>query len=136
MVFATLAATTMVSCTIIRNGSTSHNQVTTATNHIAEALITARNTAITNQAIVRVERRTFEGKEQLFVKENGGPNRAEKNWLIELGSRVSVEGSPQELEFMPTGSASQSLTWTIKQTGSEGLVTVASASGQIIRKLP
>ena len=59
--------------------------VTAVTNDVANSLITARNTAITNQAMVRVQRLRRSGVEQLLITEDAGPFRSNQSWIVELG---------------------------------------------------
>ena len=136
MVIALLAAAAVASTVMFRGGWVAQRNVTTATDDVANTLITARNTAITNQTIVRVRRLRVGGQERLVINENAGPFRPEKNWVVELGSDVRLRGIPRELEFTPVGTANRNLEWTISQASSTGQVTVSPASGQVIRKLP
>ncbi|MGI9474560.1 MAG: pilus assembly FimT family protein [Rubripirellula sp.] len=136
MVIALLAAAAVASTVLINGGWAARRNVATTTDDVANALITARNTAITNQATVRVRRLRSGGVEQLVISENAGPYRSDKNWVIELGSDIRLRGTPRELEFMPVGTANRNLAWTVTQADSKGQVTVEPASGQVIRTLP
>jgi hypothetical protein len=136
MVIALLAAAVVTSSIMFDREWVARRGVTSVTNDVANSLITARNTAITNQATVRVRRARSSGMEQLLFTEDAGPFRPSKNWIVQLGSDVRLRGSPVEIQFTPTGTANRGLTWTISRSRSSGEVSVAPASGQVSRRLP
>ena len=136
MVVALLAAAAVTSSVLLDGEWVARRSVTVVTNDVANSLITARNTAITNQAIVRVRRQRSRGSEQLLITEDAGPFRDNHRWVVELGNDVRLQGSPNEIQFSPTGTANRSLTWSIRQSRSSGEVSVAPASGQVNRRLP
>ena len=136
MVVTLLAAAAVTSSILLDGQWVARRSVTAVTNDIANSLITARSTAITNQATVRVRRLRRGGVEQLLISEDAGPFRPGKSWVIELGSDVRLRGGPRVIRFSPTGTANRSLTWSIRQSRSSGQVSVAAASGQVSRRLP
>jgi Tfp pilus assembly protein FimT len=136
MVISLLAAAAVASSILLDGEWVARRGVTAVTNDVANSLITARNTAITNQATVRVQRSRRSGVEQLLITEDAGPFRSNKSWIVELGDNARIRGVPREIQFTPTGTANRSLTWSIRQSRSSGEVSVAPASGQVIRRLP
>jgi Tfp pilus assembly protein FimT len=136
MVIALLAAAAVASSILMDGQWIARRTVTSTTNEVANSLILARNTAITNQAIVRVRRSRSRGVERLLFTEDAGPFRTTKTWVVDLGSEVRLRGTPAEIRFMPTGTANRGLSWTITQSRSSGQVAVAPASGQVSRRLP
>ena len=70
----TLLVAAVVASSVMFNGRwVARRGVTSATNDVADSLIVARNTAITNQAIVRVRRMRSDGRQQLLISEDAGP---------------------------------------------------------------
>lgn len=136
MVIALLAAAAVASSILLDGEWVARRGVTAVTNDVANSLISARNTAIANQATVRVRRLRRGGVEQLLITEDAGPFRTNKSWTVELGDDVRLRGVPREIQFTPTGTANRNLTWSISQSRSSGEVSVAPASGQVNRRLP
>jgi len=136
MVIALLAAAAVTSSFFLDGEWVARRGVTAATNDVANSLITARNTAIINQATVRVRRDRRRGNERLLITEDAGPFRTSKSWIVELGNQVRLRGRPAEIQFTPTGTANSNLTWNITQSQTSGRVRVAPASGQVNRRLP
>jgi prepilin-type N-terminal cleavage/methylation domain-containing protein len=136
MVIVLLAAAAVTSSILLDGQWIARREVTAATNDVAAALIAARNTAITNRAAVRVRRLRNRGLEQLRITEDAGPFGTSKSWIIDLGGDLRLSGSPTEIQFLPTGTASNRLNWSIRQSRSLGRVQVAAASGQVNRQLP
>ena len=136
MVIALLAAAAVASAMLLDGEWVARRSVTAVTNDVANSLITAQNTAITNQATVRVRRVRSNGMEQLLITEDAGPFRTSKSWVVELGRDARLSGAPLEIRFTPTGTANRTLAWTITQSRSSGQVGVAPASGQVNRRLP
>ena len=136
MVIALLAAAAVASSILLDGEWVARRAVTAVTNDVANSFITARNSAITNQATVRVRRLRQRGVEQLMITEDAGPFRNNKSWIVDLGDDVRLGGSPTEIQFTPTGTANRSLTWSIRQSRSSGEASVAPASGQVNRRLP
>jgi Tfp pilus assembly protein FimT len=136
MVITLLAAAAATSSILFDGQWVASRSVTAVTNDVANALIAARNTAITNQAMVRVRRQRRNGIEQLLVTQDPGPFRSGNSWTVELGGETRLRGRPNEIRFTPTGTANRNLTWTITQSRTRGQVNVAPASGQVTRRLP
>lgn len=136
MVIALIAVVAVGSSLLLDGQWVARRGVTAITNDIANSLITARNTAITNQATVRVRHQRIGGIEQLLINEDAGPFRTSESWIVELGNEVRISGSPREIRFTPTGTANANLTWTVTQSRTSGEVSVEPASGQINRRLP
>ena len=133
----TLLAAAAATSTILFDGQWKASRgVTIVTNDVANTLITARNTAITSQATVRVRRQRRGGIEQLLVTQDPGPFRSGNSWTIELGGETRLRGGPREIQFTPTGTANRNLAWTVTQSRTTGQVNVAPASGQVTRRLP
>lgn len=136
LVIALLAAAAVASSFLLDREWVPRRNVTAVTNDTANTLVTARNTAITNQTIVRVRRDRSRGTERLVITEDAGPYRQSKSWMVELGTDVRLRGNPAEIRFSPTGTAHRAASWSITQSRSRGEVNVAPASGQISRRLP
>ncbi|MFK8112668.1 MAG: Tfp pilus assembly protein FimT/FimU [Rubripirellula sp.] len=136
MVIALLAAAATTSLLLMDGQWIAKREVTAVSNDTANALITARNTAITSQAIVRVRRERNSGGTQLTIIQDPGPFRSGHQWTMDLGSDAQVSGSPTEIQFTPMGTANRSLKWKIAQSRTSGEVTVSPASGQVLRRLP
>ncbi len=136
MVIALLAAAAVASSVLFDGDLVSRRRVAAATNHIAETLSIARNTAITNQATVRVQRARRKGMELLLISEDAGPFRSGKAWVFELGTEIRLAGKPSQIQFAPSGTADRSLSWIVSEAGSKGEISVVPTSGQINRRLP
>ncbi len=136
MVITLLAAAAATSSILFDGQWVAARSVTAVTNDVANTLITARNTAITNQATVRVRRQRQSGIETLLVTQDPGPFRTGNSWTVELDGSVRLGGGPREIQFSPTGTANRNLAWTITQSRTAGQVNVAPASGQVTRRLP
>lgn len=133
----TLLAAAAASGSILFDGQwVASRGVTAVTNDVANSLITARNTAITNQATVRVRRQRRSGIEQLLITQDPGPFRSGDSWTVDLGGETRLGGRPSEIRFTPTGTANRNLAWTITQSRTSGQVNVAPARGQVTRRLP
>jgi len=107
-----------------------------ATNDVAEALTTARNTSMRSQANVSVRRMTNRGRQALLIVEDAGPYRDGKQWTIDLGTEIRLTGRPATIQFRPDGTADRGLQWNVNQDSVTGQVAVAPVSGQIVKKLP
>ena len=136
MVITLLAAAAATSSILFDGQWIATRGVTSVANDVANTLIIARNTAITNRAIVRVRRQRQGGVERLVVTQDPGPFRSGNSWTIELGGETRLRGGPREIQFTPTGTANRDLTWTITQSRTTAQVSVAPASGQVTRLLP
>jgi prepilin-type N-terminal cleavage/methylation domain-containing protein len=136
MVITLLAAAAATGSILFDGQWVASRGVTAVTNDVANTLITARNTAITNQATVRVRRQRRSGIERLLVTQDPGPMRDGNSWTVELGREPRLRGGPREIRFTPTGTANRNLAWTITQSRTSGRVNVAPASGQVTRRLP
>ncbi len=136
MVIVLLSAAAVTSSILLDGQWVARRSVTSVTGDIAETLGAARNTAITNQAVVRVRRLRRGGIEQLLITEEAGPFGAGRNRTVELGSDVRVRGVPRTIRFDPTGSSNRALHWTIRRSRSQGSVDVSPADGQVTRILP
>lgn len=138
MVITLLGAAALTSSLLLNRDWIARRGITAATNDIANTLTTVRNTAITNQAIVRVRRIRSRGVEQLQITEDAGPFQDGKSWVVDLGDQIRLRGGPRQLRFSPTGTANRSLNWTVRQRRSSlsGQVTVAPTTGQVTRRLP
>ena len=136
LVITLLAAASATSLILMDNQWLARRHVITTANEVADTLVTARNTAITNQATLTVRRVRSGGLEQLLITEQPGPYRSGNTWQVDLGEDVRLRGAPVQIRFNPTGSANRSLTWTITSSQSNAQVTVSPASGQVLRHLP
>lgn len=136
MVITLLAAAAATGSIMFDGQWVAGRDVTAVTNDVANTLITARNSAITNQAVVRVRRQRRNGIEQLQMTQESGPFQGEKNWTIQLGGASRLRGGPREIRFTPTGTANRALQWTIRQSRSIGQVNVAPVNGEVTRRLP
>ncbi len=105
MVIALLATAAVTGVILFDGEWVARRSVTSVTNDVANSLVTAHNTAITNQATVRVRRARQSGTEQLLFTEDAGPFRTSKSWIVELGPETRLSGSPTEIRFSPTGTA-------------------------------
>ncbi|WP_345327150.1 pilus assembly FimT family protein [Novipirellula rosea] len=136
MVVVLLSASAVASSFVLRPRWSSELSVTGVTLHVADTLMMARNTAITNQADVRVQRIRKDGQTMLAITEAAGPIRDEKIAFFELGTEVTVTGSPTEIRFSPMGSADRDLRWTITQGGVAGEVRVSPTTGNVQSRVP
>ncbi len=136
MVIIVLAAAALSTSVMFDPEWSPRRNVTAVTNDVANALVTARNTAITSQTTVRVQRQRVDDIETLTITEDPGPFRSGKVWVIELGGDATLSGASADVEFRSTGTADRSLQWKIDQSNSSGRVNVAPASGQVTRTLP
>ena len=136
MVIIILAAAAVGSSFLLDGQWTARRGVTSVTHDVANTLRLARNTAITNQSTVRVERQRRAGAEQLVIHEDAGPFRPAKSWTVELGNDARLLGSPRRIVFSPTGTADRNLTWQITRSRTSGQVTVSPTSGRVSRTLP
>ena len=136
MVITLLAAAAGASLIRMDNQWVARREVTLLTHEIADSLQTARNTAITNQATLRVRRVRQSGLQQLLITEEAGPFRGGNSWTVDLGRDARLRGAPTEIQFYPTGAANRTLDWTITQSRTDGQVTVTPATGQVARRLP
>lgn len=136
MVITLLAAATMASSFVFRSDWVARRGVTDVTNDVAETLLAARNTAVRNQASVRVRRTNFGGVEQLWIVEQAGPIRPGKTWLVDLGEQVKLSGSPIEIVFASAGTADRELEWQVSQGSVSGEIGVSPTSGKVTRILP
>lgn len=104
---------------------------TNATSEIVQTLHAARNSAVMNQTNVNVRHVRINGRERLQVIEAAGPVRAGKTWEVDLGDRVSIGGSPNEIQFQPTGTCDQSLQWNLDAFTTARVVVVSGIDGRI-----
>lgn len=136
MVVVLLSASAVASSFVLRPRWSTQRSVTGVIHHVAEALTMARNTSITNQAGIRVERIRKDGQAMLQITEVAGPIRDERVTWFELGPEVTVEGSPSEILFSPLGTANRDLRWRIIQGGVSGDVRVSPTTGKVQFQVP
>ncbi len=136
MVIVLLSAAAVTSSVMLDGQWVAKRSVTGVTDEIAQTLNAARNTAITNQAIIRVRRIRSGGIEQLVITEEAGPFGPGNLRTVELGSDVRVRGTPRQVRFNPTGTANRGTTWTIRKSRSSGAVNVSPSDGQVTRTYP
>ncbi|WP_442510772.1 pilus assembly FimT family protein [Novipirellula sp. SH528] len=136
MVVVLLSASAVASSFVLRPRWSSERNVTGVIHHVADTLTMARNTSITNQADVRVQRIRKDGQAMLEITETAGPVRDEKVSFFELGPEVTVNGSPTEIRFSPMGTANRDLRWTITQGGVAGEVRVSPTTGSVQTRVP
>ncbi|WP_144057612.1 pilus assembly FimT family protein [Novipirellula maiorica] len=135
MVVVLLSASAIASSFVLRPRWSSERSVTGITHHVADTLMLARNTSITNQADVRVERIRKDGQAMLKISEDAGPIRGGRVSFIELGSQVTVKGSPTAIRFSPLGTVNRSLRWTMIQGDVVGEVRVSPTTGNVQRQV-
>lgn len=136
MVIVLLSAAAIASSVVLDGQWVAKRGVASVTGEIAQTLSAARNSAITNQAVVRVRHVRRGGIEQLLITEDAGPFGTGRTRTIELGDDTRVRGAPREVRFNPTGNASRGARWTISQSRSMGEVNVSPSDGQITRNYP
>ena len=136
LVVVLLAASAVTGLIMFDSKWVARRSVSNATNEVANSLVAARNSAITNQATVRVRRVRRRGVQQLVITEDAGPYRQGRNRLVDMGSDVRLRGQPREIRFSPSGTANRRLAWSIRESNVTGRVRVSPTSGQINRVLP
>ena len=136
MVVVLLSGSAVASSFVLKPRWSSERNVAGVTHHVADTLTMARNTSITNQADVRVERIRKDGQAMLQITEEAGPVRDEKVSFFELGTGVTVSGSPAEIRFSPMGTANRDLRWTIAQGGAVGEIRVSPTTGSVQSRVP
>ena len=136
MVIVLLSAAALASSLMLDGQWVARRSVAAITGEVAQTLGAARNTAITNQATIRVRRLRRRGTEQLLVTEMAGPFSPGRTRTIDLGSDVRLRGAPTEIRFNPTGSSDRGLNWTITRSRSTGQVNVSPADGQVTKVFP
>lgn len=116
---------------LLRGDWLQRRTTTDATSEIVQTLHAARNTAVLNQTNVSVRHLRIGGRERLQVTEAAGPARAGKTWDVDLGSDVTIGGSPIEIQFQPTGTCDRSLQWNLGAATTARVVVVSGIDGRI-----
>ena len=98
--------------------------------------MTARNTAVSSQANVRVRRDNSGGLAKLLISEQPGPFRGGRTWTFELGREVRISGNPTEFQFRADGTADRSVSWNATSSGVTGSIDVAPVTGIVTPTKP
>lgn len=136
MVIVLLSAAAIASSLMLDGQWVARRSVAAITTEVAETLDAARNTAIANQAAIRVRRLRRGGTEQLLVTEMAGPFGPGRTRTVDLGADVRLRGAPTEIRFQPTGGSNRGLNWTITRSRSRGQVNVSPADGHVTKVSP
>lgn len=136
MVIVLLSAAAIASSMMLDRQWVARRSVAAITGEVAQTLGAARNTAITNQATIRVRRLRRRGIEQLVVTELAGPLGPGRTRTVDLGDDVRLRGAPTEVLFTPTGGSNRGLNWTITRSQSTGQVNVSPADGHVTTVFP
>ena len=136
LVLTLLAAASATGLILFDGQWSTRRNVTSATCDVANSLMTARNTAVNSQAVVRVRRDNRNGTAKLLITEQTGPYRDGRSWTFDLGSDVRLRGRPSEFQFRPDGTANRNVSWTVARSGVSGQIEVAPVTGIITRTKP
>lgn len=130
LVIMVLSLATVGGSFVLRGDWLQRRTTTDATSEIVQTLHAARNTAVMNQTNVNVRHLRVSGRERLQVVEAAGPVRAGNTWEVDLGSDVTIGGSPNQIQFQPTGTCDRSLQWNLGAANT-GVVVVNGIDGRI-----
>jgi Tfp pilus assembly protein FimT len=136
LVLTLLAAASATGLILFDGKWSATRHVSSATSDVANSLMTARNTAVNSQAIVRVRRDNRNGTAKLLITEQSGPYRDGRSWTFDLGTQVRLRGRPVEFQFRPDGTANRNVSWIVAQSGVRGQVDVAPVTGIVTRTQP